>query len=182
MPLTVLQVDKVKAADKDYKLSDERGMYLLVTRAGGKLWRLKYRFDGKEKVLCLGCYPDLSLKEARELRDTARNQLAKGIDPSGDKKAKKASSAQSNADSFEHLANEWLATRMKDKSDTHKTRTRGILNSYLLPYIGGKSIKDITAPILLDVLRKIEAKGIVETATRAKQIASQIFRYAIITK
>lgn len=181
MPLTVLQVEKAKAAEKDYKLSDERGMYLLVSKAGGKLWRLKYRVDGREKVLCIGSYPDLSLKEARELRDTARNQLANGIDPSADKKARKASSAQSNADSFEHLAKEWFATRMKDMSDTHKTRTLGILNSYLLPYIGSKSVKEITAPMLLEVLRKIEAKGIVETARRAKQVASQIFRYAVIT-
>ncbi len=181
MPLTVLQVEKAKAAEKDYKLSDERGMYLLVSKAGGKLWRLKYRVDGREKVLCIGSYPDLSLKEARELRDTARNQLANGIDPSADKKARKASSAQSNADSFEHLAKEWFATRMKDMSDTHKTRTLGILNSYLLPYIGSKSVKEITAPMLLEVLRKIEAKGIVETARRAKQVASQVFRYAVIT-
>ncbi|MFN6263123.1 MAG: tyrosine-type recombinase/integrase [Chromatiaceae bacterium] len=181
MPLTVVQVEKAKAAEKDYKLSDERGMHLLVSKAGGKLWRLKYRVDGREKVLCIGSYPDLSLKEARELRDTARNQLANGIDPSADKKARKASSAQSNADSFEHLAKEWFATRMKDMSDTHKTRTLGILNSYLLPYIGSKSVKEITAPMLLEVLRKIEAKGIVETARRAKQVASQIFRYAVIT-
>lgn len=181
MPLTVLQVEKAKAAEKDYKLSDERGMYLLVSKAGGKLWRLKYRVDGREKVLCIGSYPDLSLKEARELRDTARNQLANGIDPSADKKARKASSAQSNADSFEHLAKEWFATRMKDMSDTHKTRTLSMLNSYLLPYIGSKSVKEITAPMLLEVLRKIEAKGIVETARRAKQVASQVFRYAVIT-
>ncbi len=181
MPLTVLQVEKAKAAEKDYKLSDERGMYLLVTKAGGKLWRLKYRIDGREKVLCIGSYPDLSLKEARELRDKARNQLANGIDPSADKKAKKASSAQSNADSFEHLAKEWFATRMKDMSETHKARTLSILNSYLLPYVGGKAVKEITAPMLLEVLRKIEAKGIVETARRAKQVASQVFRYAVIT-
>lgn len=181
MPLTVLQVEKAKAAEKDYKLSDERGMYLLVTKAGGKLWRLKYRVDGREKVLCIGSYPDLSLKEARELRDKARNQLANGVDPSADKKAKKAISAQSNADSFEYLAKEWFATRMKDMSESHKTRTLAILNSYLLPYLGGKSVKEITAPMLLEVLRKIEAKGIVETARRAKQVASQIFRYAVIT-
>lgn len=181
MPLTVLQVEKAKAAEKDYKLSDERGMYLLVSKAGGKLWRLKYRIDGREKVLCIGSYPDLSLKEARELRDKARNQLANGIDPSADKKAKKASSAQSNADSFEHLAKEWFATRMKDMSETHKARTLSILNSYLLPYVGGKAVKEITAPMLLEVLRKIEAKGIVETARRAKQVASQVFRYAVIT-
>lgn len=181
MPLTVLQVEKAKAAEKDYKLSDERGMYLLVTKAGGKLWRLKYRIDGREKVLCIGSYPDLTLKEARELRDKARNQLANGIDPSADKKAKKASSAQCNADSFEHLAKEWFATRMKDMSETHKARTLSILNSYLLPYVGGKPVKDITAPMLLEVLRKIEAKGIVETARRAKQVASQVFRYAVIT-
>jgi len=181
MALTVLQVEKAKPKEKDYKLSDERGMYLLVTKAGGKLWRLKYRFDGKEKVLCIGSYPDLSLKEAREMRDTARNQLANRIDPSADKKAKKASSAQSNADSFEHLAKEWFATRMKDMSETHKARTLSILNSYLLPYVGGKPVKDITAPMLLEVLRKIEAKGIVETARRAKQVVSQVFRYAVIT-
>lgn len=181
MSLTVLQVEKAKAKEKDYKLSDERGMYLLVTKAGGKLWRLKYRVDGKEKVLSIGAYPDLSLKDARDMRDTARNQLANGIDPSAEKQAKKASHAQSHADSFELIAKEWFATRMNDKSETHKTRTLSILNTYLLPYIGSKPVSEITPPMLLDTLRKMEAKGIVETARRAKQTASQVFRYAVIT-
>jgi integrase len=181
MPLTVLQVDKAKPKEKDYKLSDERGMFLLVTKAGGKHWRLKYRFDGKEKALSIGSYPDLSLKDAREIRDKARNQLAKGIDPSAEKQAKKYSSAVSAANSFEVIANEWFAARMQEKSDTHKTRTRSMLNNYLFPYIGRKPIQDITPLMLLETLRKMEAKGIVETARRAKQTASQVFRYAIIT-
>jgi integrase len=181
MPLTVLQVEKAKAAEKDYKLSDERGMYLLVSKAGGKLWRLKYRVDGREKVLCIGSYPDLSLKEARELRDKARNQLANGIDPSAEKQAKKASHAQSHADSFELIAREWFATRMVDKSETHKARALSILTTYLFPYIGNMPVSEITTTMLLDTLRKMEAKGIVETARRAKQIASQVFLYAVIT-
>lgn len=181
MPLTVLQVDKAKPKDKDYKLSDERGMFLLVTKAGGKLWRLKYRFDGKEKALAIGAYPDLSLKDAREIRDTARNQLAKGIDPSAEKQAKKYSSVLAAENSFEVIANEWFAARMQEKSETHKVRTRSMLNNYLFPFIGRKPIQDITPLMLLDTLRKMEAKGIVETARRAKQTASQVFRYAIIT-
>ncbi|MBU2068899.1 MAG: integrase arm-type DNA-binding domain-containing protein, partial [Gammaproteobacteria bacterium] len=181
MPLTVLQVDKAKPKDKDYKLSDERGMFLLVTKAGGKLWRLKYRFDGKEKALAIGAYPDLSLKDAREIRDTARNQLAKGIDPSAEKQAKKHTSALAAENSFEVIANEWFAARMQEKSETHKTRTRSMLKNYLFPYIGRKPIQEITPLILLDTLRKMEAKGIIETARRAKQTASQVFRYAIIT-
>lgn len=181
MPLTVLQVEKAKPKEKDYKLSDERGMYLLVTKAGGKYWRLKYRIDGKEKMLSIGTYPDLSLKDARDMRDEARNQLAKGIDPSAAKQAKKQSSRIAADNSFEMIAKEWFAARMKDKSATHQARTLSILDSYLYPFIGRKPISEITPLILLDALRRMEAKGIVETARRAKQTASQVFRYAIIT-
>lgn len=181
MPLTVLQVEKAKPKEKDYKLSDERGMYLLVTKAGGKYWRLKYRIDGKEKMLSIGTYPDLSLKDAREMRDEARNQLAKGIDPSAAKQAKKQSSRIAADNSFEMIAKEWFAARMKDKSATHQARTLSILDSYLYPFIGRKPISEITPLMLLDALRRMEAKGIVETARRAKQTASQVFRYAIIT-
>ncbi|MDP5207243.1 integrase arm-type DNA-binding domain-containing protein, partial [Alishewanella sp. SMS9] len=180
-PLTVLQVDKAKPKEKDYKLSDERGMFLLVTKSGGKLWRLKYRFDGREKALAIGAYPDLSLKDAREIRDKARNKLAKGIDPSAEKQAKKLSSTLSAENSFELIAREWFAARMAEKSATHQARTQSILNTYLFPFIGRKPIQDITPLMLLDALRKMEAKGIVETARRAKQTASQVFRYAIIT-
>ena len=181
MPLTVLQVDKAKPKEKNYKLTDEKGMFLLVTKAGGKYWRLKYRFDGKEKALAIGTYPDLSLKDAREIRDEARNKIAKGIDPSAEKQARKKANTLAAENSFESVALEWYQVRMTDKSETHQTRTLSMLKTYLFPYIGRKPVHEITPMMMLDVLRKVEDKGIIETARRVKQTASQVFRYAVVT-
>lgn len=181
MPLTATQVDKAKPQEKDYKLSDEKGLYLLVAKTGSKYWRLKYRFSGKERKLAIGVYPDVSLKDARNARDEARRQLAQGIDPSAEKQARKLASNQAAANSFEVIAREWLAIKMSDKSKRHQDRTRTALERDLFPYIGKKPVNEITAPELLAALRRIEQRGIIETAHRAKQTAGQVFRYAIIT-
>jgi integrase len=181
MPLSATQVDKAKPQDKDYKLSDEKGLFLLVKPSGSKYWRLKYRFVGKERLLAIGVYPDVSLKDARAARDEARKLLAQGIDPSAEKQARKLASHQSAANSFEAVAREWLLVKMSDKSKTHQDRTRSALEKDLFPYLGSKPIADITPIELLSTLRRIERRGAIETAHRAKQTAGQVIRFAIAT-
>ncbi|SDK51624.1 tyrosine-type recombinase/integrase [Microbulbifer yueqingensis] len=181
MPLTELQVKQAKSKDKDYKLSDEKGMFLLVTKGGGRYWRLKYRHPHtkKERKLALGVYPETSLKRARKLRDEARQLLLDSIDPSDHRKATRAERYDSATNTFEALAREWFATRMGDKSESHRKRTMRLLERDLFPYLGSRPIADITPPELLTVLKRIEDRGAVETAKRAKQTSSMVFRFAI---
>ena len=179
MPLTDRAAASAKAKEKDYKLSDDRGMYLLVKRTGPKYWRMKYRFLGKEKSLALGVYPEVSLKSARASRDEARKQLADNIDPSAQKQARKITQHTQALNNFEALGREWFAKKMIDKSQTHQDRTWRLLEKDLFPRLGVLPILAIDAPTLLDVLRRIEARGAIETTHRAKNVAGQIFRYAI---
>ncbi len=181
MALTHKQAQAAKPQEKDYKLADEKGLYLLVKKTGAKYWRLKYRFDGKEKLLAVGVYPDISLANAREIRDEARKKLANGIDPLAQKQAAKAANKLNAENSFQALALEWFNTKQADKSEGHQRRVKRNIESYLFPVIGQHPIKDITAPIILDALRQIEQRGTIETAHRTKQIAGQIFRFAIAT-
>ncbi|WP_226704751.1 tyrosine-type recombinase/integrase [Microbulbifer elongatus] len=181
MALTELQVKQAKPREKDYKLSDGKGMFLLVAKNGSRYWRLKYRHPvtKKERLLALGVYPEVSLKKARQKRDEARQLLSDGIDPSDHRKAQKADSFAAAANTFEALARGWFATRMGDKSVSHRTRTLRLLERDLFPYLGSRPIADITPPEVLAVLKRIEARGAIETAKRAKQTASMVFRFAI---
>jgi integrase len=179
--LTDTKCKNSQAKDKPYKLADEKGMFLLINPNGSKYFRLKYRIDGKEKLLALGVYPQISLKQAREKRDEAKQQLADGIDPNDNKKAVKLAKADNAANSFEMLAREWFERNMSDKSESHQKRTLGMLERDVLPFLGSKPIADIKAPELLAVLRKIEERGAVESAHRTLQIFGQITRYAIAT-
>lgn len=186
MPLTDTQLKKVRAEDKPVRLYDERGLYVEVrgTADGGasKWWRFKYRFDGKEKLLSLGTYPDVSLQDARRRRDKAREQVASGIDPSAAKKAEKATRAAVAENSFEAVAREWHRVVHQQKvSDGHSERTLIRLEQDVFPWLGGRPIGEVTAPDLLHTLRRIEARGAIETAHRAKQACGQVFRYAIAT-
>lgn len=181
MALTDKQVKAAIAKDKSYRLSDEKGMYLEVMPNGSKYWRLKYRFHRKEKRLALGVYPDTTLKQAREKRDDAKKLLADGIDPSAHKKATKLASFSSLENSFEKIAREWQEIHQKDKSLSHQQRITRCLERDLFPFIGKTPITEVTAPAILESLRKIEKRGTIETAHKTKQIAGQIFRYAIAT-
>lgn len=181
MPLTDRQVQTAKPAEKDRKISDEKGMYLLVTKAGTKSFRLKYRFHGKEKKLILGTYPEVSLKKARQLRDSARQLLADGIDPSAQKKAERATAKQLSKNSFEIIGREWFDTKQSDKTEGHQRRVLRALEKDLFPTLGNMPLNEITAPVLLQTLRRIEARSAIETAHRVKQIAGQVFRFAIAT-
>lgn len=180
MPLTDTSARTAKPKEKPYKLSDERGLYLLVAPGGGKWWRLKYRFGGKEKTLALGVYPEVSLKEAREARDDARQQLRAGIDPSATRKAMKAAQAE-DADTFEVIAREWFARFEPTWAPSHSTKIKSLLERNVFPWIGTRPIRQINTPELLANVRRVEARGALETAHRVLQICGQVFRYAIIT-
>lgn len=183
MTLTVTAVNNAKPSDKPYKLSDEKGLYLFIQPSGGKLWRFDYRFTGKRKTLALGAYPDVSLAQARDKRDNARKLLANDppIDPSETRKAERIAQQSNGENSFEIVAREWWQTHMKNKADTHKDKVIRRFELYLFPWIGSKPIADITAPQMLQVVKRIENLNKLETAHRALQTAGQVFRYAVQT-
>jgi integrase len=179
-PLTDTKVRKVKPTEKPQKLFDGWGLYLLVTPTGGKLWNFKYRFEGKEKKLSLGAYPDVALAEARLKRDHARTLLANGADPGDMKKAQKAAGIQ-ETETFEIITREWHAKFSPTWAASHADKIIRRFELYVFPWLGGRPIKSITAPELLTVLRRIEAKGTLDTAHRVKQNCGQVFRYAVAT-
>ena len=181
MPLTATEVKQAKSKDKPYKLADGGGLYLLVNPKGAKYWRYKYRYAGKEKTLALGVYPEVPLKAARQKHLAGRDQLSQGIDPGEQRKVEKLTRHIASAESFEAIAREWFATKMSDKSESHANRTIRALEKDLFPALGSRPIATITSPELLAALRRIESRGAVETAHRAKQTAGQIFRYAVAT-
>ncbi len=166
---------------QSYSLADGLGLSLAVTPSGGKLWRMRCRFEGKARLLALGSYPDVSLAKARERRDDARRQLADGIDPAAAKKARKELKREAAENSFELIGREWFAKTSPGWAPGHAKRVAAKLENDLYPWIGARPIADITAPELLQTLRRIEGRGVVETAHRAKQAAGQIFAYAIVT-
>jgi integrase len=181
MPLTDTAIRKAAPRDKPYKLADGGGLYLEVMPTGSKYWRLKYRVDGKEKRLALGVYPDVTLAAARNGREDARKMLAQGRDPSADKKAVKLAKVEAMAvtiDTFEVVARQWMARQ--DVAEVTANKTRWLLETFLFPDLGSRPIGGISARDLLDVLRKVEATGKLETAKRAKIKAGQVFRYAIL--
>ena len=179
-PLTDTKVRTTKPTEKPQKLFYGGGLFLLVTPTGGRLWRFKYRFGGSEKLLSIGTYPETSLAEARQRRDQASALLAKGIDPSETKKAQKAAGNQ-ETETFEIIAREWYAKFSPSWATSHAKTTIRRLELFIFPWLGARPVKTITAPELLAALRRIEAKGALETAHRVKQVCGQVFRYAIAT-
>lgn len=179
--LTVTAINNAKPKDKAYKISDEKGLYLFVQTSGSKLWRFDYRFEAKRKTLALGAYPDLSLAEAREKRDAARKLIAHDSDPSETKKAIQAFKIEASANSLEVIAREWAASYFKNKSASHHDRTLRRIESYIFPWLGKKPISEITAPQILEAVKRIEKLNKLETAHRTLQATSQIFRYAVQT-
>ncbi len=181
MALTDLVVRTAKPTEKRQKLFDGGGLFLEVTPQGGKGWRLKYRFAGKEKLLSLGVYPEVSLKQARERRDAERKRLAEGVDPSHYRKAFKAKQLEGAANSFEAVAREWYAKNAPTWAENHGPRTLRRLEKDLFPWVGRRPVAEVTAPEILVCLRRIEARGAIETAHRALQNAGQVMRYAVAT-
>lgn len=181
MALTHIAAQKAKPREKAYKLSDEKGLFLFITPAGGKYWRLKYRFGGKEKKLAFGVYPEVSLAEAREKRDKARKLIADNIDPGVVKQASKRATMLATENSFQAVALEWYGKFSAKWVASHGDRTLRRLEKDVFPWIGKRPIAEIKAPELLTVLRRIEDRGAIETAHRIHQICGQVFRYAIAT-
>ena len=180
--LSDTQIRTAKAGMKPIRLYDERGLYLEVTPNGGRWWRFKYRFGGKEKLLSMGTYPDTGLKAARERRDRARALLEDGVDPSDVRRAEKESRSEAAVNSFEAVAREWHATiHSAQVSAGHAARTLIRLEQDVFPWLGGLPIGEIMAPQLLQAMRRVEARGAIETAHRALQACGQVFRYAIAT-
>jgi hypothetical protein len=178
---TAIRNAKPKFGEKPGRLFDERGLYLEISPTGGKWWRLKYRFAGKEKRLSLGVYPDVSLKDARDRRDALRKLLADGIDPSENRKAMKSARADMAANSFELVAREWFAKYSATWAANHSDRIIRRFERDIFPWIGGRPIAEVTAPELLAVVRRIENRGALETAHGALGNCGQLFRYAVAT-
>jgi hypothetical protein len=181
MPLTDVTVRTAKPRDKTYKLFDSGGLYVELTPAGGKRWRWKYRVAGREKLLSMGVYPDVTLAAARARRDDARKLLASGVDPSVHRQAAKVAQAESAANSFEVVAREWFLKHQSGWVESHSSRVIARMEMDVFPYIGSRPIAEITPPELLKVLRRIEERGALETAHRARTSCGQVFRYAIAT-
>ena len=175
MALTDVKVKNLKAKDKQYKVADEKSLYVQVTPAGGKLWRFKYSFGGKRKVIALGRYPDVTLSMARQKRREAKSLLADGIDPAVEKQAKQID----KVNTFHKVAAEWWRSKKDIWSDGHAALIWRRLEKNVLPWLGDRPVIEITARELLEVLRKIEARGAIETARRICQVCGQVFMYGV---
>ena len=181
MPLTDTAIRKAKPGAKPTKLYDERGLFLRLTPEGSKWWRFRYSFDGKEKLLSLGVYPDVSLQDARGKRDEMRKQLAAGIDPGVDRKVQKTLRADRVANSFEAVAREWYTKQSNTWTPAHATRILRRFERDIFPHIGARPIADLTARELLHTVKRIEDRNALETAHRALSDCGQVLRYAVAT-
>lgn len=180
MALSDVKIRKAKPGDKQIKLFDGEGLFLLVTPQGGKYFRLKYRYDGKEKLLALGTYPEISLADARQRRNEARRQIAHGIDPGVFRKAQKRAKTEEK-ETFEVIAREWHEKFRATWTVGHAATIMSRLKRDLFPWIGKRPISEVKAPELLAVLRRVESRGALESAHRIRTIAGQVFRYAVAT-
>ena len=181
MPLTDTKIRSLKSPAKPTKHSDGGGLFLLVTPQGSKLWRMAYRFGGKQKTSSFGAYPIISLAEAREKRDTAKRLLANGVDPSQQAKLEKIRQQAAGASTFDAVADEFLAKAEREgKAEATLTKKRWLL-SFARRHFGNRPITEITALEILVPLREVESEGNYETARRLRATIGQVFRYAIST-
>ncbi len=179
MALTDTAIRTAKPAEKATKIADSGGLYLLLSPNGSKWWRLDYRFLGKRKTLSMGVYPTVGLKAARDKRDEAKRLLADGIDPGEERKIQKAARHERAENSFEVVAREWFAKFSPNWASSHADKIIRRLERDVFPWIGGNPIAEIKASDLLRAIKKIESRGVLETAHRALQNCSQVFRYAV---
>lgn len=179
MALSDSAIRGAKPRAKPHRITDSQGLYIEISPAGGKLWRFKYRFAGKEKRLALGAYPEISLKDARERRDEARKLLANGIDPGEHKKAQKASALDLSANTFEAVARKWMALKSTKWAQSHSAKIMSRLERDVFPWIGKKPIKTITRPEVIATLNRILDRNAIETARRVGFNIRQVFDFAI---
>ena len=181
MPLTDTAIRAIKPTSKTAKYFDGVGLYLEVAPSGGKWWRLKYRFQGKEKRISLGTYPTIGLKEARERREDTKKILANGIDPSAQRQAIKASITSIDQDSFEVVTREWFDKHVVNLAPSYSKKVRSLFERQIFPVLGAKPIAEVEPTDVLNAARHVEQTGAIETAHRLIQICGQVFRYAIAT-
>ena len=179
MPLTDTKLRSTKSQSKPFKLYDQKGLFLFVTPSGNKLWRFKYRFEGREKLLSLGSYPELSLADARAKRDCSRKDVAMGKDPSELKKAIKASGLAKYENSFEILTRLWITKNSIRLSPQTTEKNLRLFERDIFPWIGDKPINELRPKQILDTAKRIESRGAVDTAKRAIQLCGQVFQQAI---
>lgn len=180
MPLTDTAIRAIKPAAKPFKVSDAQGLYLLVSPSGSRLWRFKYRFGGKEKLLALGAYPAVSLRDARARRDEARRAVAHGTDPGKQRQAdKRRERGQPDAESFQAIAREWYVHAAKEWTPGHAVTVLARLENDVFPELGKLPLAAIDARSVLAVLRRVEQRGALETAHRIRTVVGQVFAYAI---
>ena len=181
MPLTDTAIRAIKPTSKTAKFFDGGGLYLEVAPSGGKWWRLKYRFQGKEKRISLGTYPTIGLKEARERREETKKILANGIDPSAQRQAIKVSTTSVDKDSFEVVTREWFDKHVVNLAPSYSKKVRSLFERQIFPVLGAKPIAEVEPTDVLNAARHVEQTGAIETAHRLIQICGQVFRYAIAT-
>ncbi|HFO0269838.1 tyrosine-type recombinase/integrase [Enterobacter asburiae] len=181
MKLNARQVDAAKPREKAYKLADGAGLYLEVVPSGSRYWRMKYRFNGKEKRMAFGVYPAVSLAQARALRDEAKKKLAEGIDPSFAKKEEKLVRNVQLNNTFQAVSLEWHGTKVSRWSEGYASDIIEAFNKDIFPYIGQQPVNEIKPLVLLNVLRRMESRGATEKAKKVRQRCSEVFRYAIVT-
>ncbi|HDE2054337.1 TPA: integrase arm-type DNA-binding domain-containing protein, partial [Klebsiella pneumoniae] len=181
MKLNARQVDTAKPREKAYQLADGAGLYPEVVPSGSRYWRMKYRFNGKEKRLDFGVYPAVSLAQARALRDEAKKKLAEGIDPSFAKKEEKLVRDVRLHNTFQAVALEWHGTKVSRWSEGYASDIIEAFNKDIFPYIGQQPVNEIKPLVLLNVLRRMESRGATEKAKKVRQRCSEVFRYAIVT-
>ncbi len=179
MPLSDTGIRNAKPGDKPIRMFDSGGLYLEIAPSGGKWWRFKYRYGGKEKRISLGVYPDTPLAKARDKRDEARKLLADGIDPGENKKAQRAAREAIAANSFEVVGREWYAKQVPKWAATQAKKVKGIFENNLFPWLGARPISEIKPPEIIATLRRMEDRGANETARRALQYCGMVFRYAV---
>lgn len=181
MPLTDLKIRQAKPLEKAYKLTDGHGLYLSVTPNGSKLWRYRYRLDGKENLFAIGEYPTISLTDARKARDAAQALVKQGLNPSHARRAEIKSVVAENQNTFQAVAREWMEHSADDWSDGYRRQVETFMQRDVLPKLGNVPIRAITAAHVLDVLHTVEKRGAPSIAVLIRQWCGQIFRYAVAT-
>jgi len=179
--LTVKQIEAAKPSEKSYRLADSGGLFLFVPPTGKKVWRMRYRFDGKEKTLVIGPYHEISLTEARAKQAEAKMKLHTGVDPAGQKQQLKKKEKEVAADTFADIFNEWYAHKKAVWSDSYARELRRMFDDDVLPMIGHMKMEEVEPMVLLRVIRLYEDRGAMERADKARRRCGEVFRYAIVT-
>jgi hypothetical protein len=180
-PLTAIEIKNAKPKEKEYKLSDGNGLFLLVKPSGGKLWRLKYRFSGKEKVIALGKYPGVSLADARKDRERLRSNIATGLDPASERKEEKNRALIQESKKINHFEDVAIAYLEKrhELNESYLVRLERAFKNDVFPFLKGKPLDKITPRNIIDIVKRVEGRGAIESAHRLFTQMNKVFKYAV---